>query len=846
MDDLSSFQNNDQQQLNPWLKRKETGWLKAMWRTVKILLVRPQVFFKDFQPSRSIKEAYFFYLIAAISFTILFLLVIPCLSCLFFSKYLIFLTIFAILGSLAVPFVWAGLFHLFIKLCGGQSTYATTFQVTCYSFGATIGFSLIPYIGLTLTMFWSVFILIVGCSRVHRISAVRAAIALLIATSVLPLIKLGQEYQLKQLKAQVKQASEYLEKMEAQEIASGPFTVKVIDLADFPCLMEPNPNLQCVEQAVESGQAKAEYLLGVFYSNGIGVPLDFKKAEKLFLKAARQGFAQAQYKMGCFYISGAGRLSIREAADWDLKAAEQGLPQSQIDIADHYAYSIAGFPEDYDIAQKWYRKAAQRNYAWAQYALGKFYEDGLGGEPDFSKAARWYSKSADSGFSGAFYAIGRFHAMGAGGFPKDHAEAAKWYQKAAEYTDLYSAPYAQGQLGIFYEEGKVFPQDFTEAAKWYRQAALSGYRDAQYNLGRLLGMGKGVAEDKAEAAKWCLRAAEQGLIDAQHSLGLLYSTGEASNLPQDFEKAYFWLSVAKAGGDEACSPQELEKLASRLSRKQVAKVKNEVKKWKPKTYLEQMIDDDAGKAIPQFNAPVTSLADLCLGTTTPSEQCLGQAEQGIAQAQYVLGVLYSDGIGVAQDYAEAEKWYRKAAEQGHPLAQYNLAILSGAGLVSYWESTKWYYKAAIQGLVPAQLVMARRYDYGVAGLSENPEKAKEWYHRAAEKGLVPAQLNLGGLLVHSLDPQRRQEGQYWVERAANQGNTNAQLLLGHFYQSGKGGSRDLDKAYFWLSLALTDPDMNGWERRWGMVTRRLIFFLIPRGKIAQLDVQVRDWKPREE
>ncbi len=40
------------------------------------------------------------------------------------------------------------------------------------------------------------------------------------------------------------------------------------------------------------------------------------------------------------------------------------------------------------------------------------------------------------------------------------------------------------------------------------------------------------------------------------------------------------------------------------------------------------------------------------------------AEQGDAQAQLNLGVCYWNGNGVAKDYAEAVKWFRKAAEQG--------------------------------------------------------------------------------------------------------------------------------------------------------------------------------------
>ena len=42
------------------------------------------------------------------------------------------------------------------------------------------------------------------------------------------------------------------------------------------------------------------------------------------------------------------------------------------------------------------------------------------------------------------------------------------------------------------------------------------------------------------------------------------------------------------------------------------------------------------------------------------------AEQGDAAAQYNLGLMYDNGQGVPQDYAEAVKWYRLAAEQGMP------------------------------------------------------------------------------------------------------------------------------------------------------------------------------------
>ena len=51
---------------------------------------------------------------------------------------------------------------------------------------------------------------------------------------------------------------------------------------------------------------------------------------------------------------------------------------------------------------------------------------------------------------------------------------------------------------------------------------------------------------------------------------------------------------------------------------------------------------------------------------------LKKAEQGDADAQFQLGVMYAEGRGVLKSYVDAVKWYRKAAEQGDVHAQYNL------------------------------------------------------------------------------------------------------------------------------------------------------------------------------
>ncbi|MFP6689347.1 MAG: tetratricopeptide repeat protein, partial [Alphaproteobacteria bacterium] len=55
------------------------------------------------------------------------------------------------------------------------------------------------------------------------------------------------------------------------------------------------------------------------------------------------------------------------------------------------------------------------------------------------------------------------------------------------------------------------------------------------------------------------------------------------------------------------------------------------------------------------------------------------AAQGMALAQYTLGLMYDDGQGVAEDHAVAAKWCGEAARLGHAHAQHNLGLMYGPG-----------------------------------------------------------------------------------------------------------------------------------------------------------------------
>ena len=53
------------------------------------------------------------------------------------------------------------------------------------------------------------------------------------------------------------------------------------------------------------------------------------------------------------------------------------------------------------------------------------------------------------------------------------------------------------------------------------------------------------------------------------------------------------------------------------------------------------------------------------------------AEQGDAEAQYSLGVMYKEGIGVPQDHGKAINWLKKSCDQGHEHARLIVDVLEG-------------------------------------------------------------------------------------------------------------------------------------------------------------------------
>jgi len=115
------------------------------------------------------------------------------------------------------------------------------------------------------------------------------------------------------------------------------------------------------------------------------------------------------------------------------------------------------------------------------------------------------------------------------------------------------------------------------------------------------------------------------------------------------------------------------------------------------------------------------------------QDTLQRARGGDVQAMYSLGESYELGMGTSTNRSEALRWYRNAAEQGHPEGSYQL------GYAYYWgkgvdrdrgQAFRWFQRAAEGGSHAAMPYLSKMYALG-QGVAQDKAKAEEWSARAA-------------------------------------------------------------------------------------------------------------------
>ena len=264
--------------------------------------------------------------------------------------------------------------------------------------------------------------------------------------------------------------------------------------------------------------------------------------------------------------------------------------------------------------------------------------------------------------------------------------------------------------------------------------------------------------DEAEAVKWFCKAKKQPKEEILFWLGLRCFNGN-EGVKQDKVEAVKWF---KKSAELGCVNAQ-NKLA--------------------KCYLEGIgIEQSDTEAVKWF----------C--------QAMNKTEQYSADVLFWIGLLYYTGdTDIMQDPQKAEKWFRKAAEQGHVKAQLQLGKTYVERDVS--ESLKWYQKAAEQGDTEAQFWLGKCY-YEGNGVKQDDYETVKWYGKALKKSEAEVLYWLGLRCYRGRDVKRNYlEAVKWFTKSAEQGNADAQYILGNCYFEGKGVEEDLPAAVKWYLKA---------------------------------------------
>jgi uncharacterized protein len=369
--------------------------------------------------------------------------------------------------------------------------------------------------------------------------------------------------------------------------------------------------------------------------------------EELRLKAA-QGQAVAQMELGFRCLSGeAAERNPEEAIKWLTEAAGHDLAPAQLVLAEAFLRGL-GVREDFATGVEWLEKAASQGFADAEFMLGLCY---LTGGPGVNQApargVKWITRAAEQGKPIAQQCLGECYSAGNGVNP-DPAAAARWYGLAAER----GLPTAQDLLAGCYLMGRGVSKDPLLAVQWYRRAAEQGLGAAQAALARCYTRGTGVETNAIQAFNWWRGAATNGFPGARFHLGLCYYSGrgverDLSEAVIRFEQeaahahvgALLYLGLCYWRGEGVRSDKAAgEKWWSEACLRGIA----------PWRYA--IGDETSGdaEAVEQWWRDVATLANATL------QCCLAES--------------YHFGHGVAQDEAEAARWYRRAATGGDLVA----------------------------------------------------------------------------------------------------------------------------------------------------------------------------------
>lgn len=508
------------------------------------------------------------------------------------------------------------------------------------------------------------------------------------------------------------------------------------------------------------GESSAQYQLGQLYQYGIGVSKNIGQALTYLELAAMQQDIRAEYNLGMLYLQGQTTpQNYQKGIEWMTDAAFKGNAYAEYVLGRIYETGLRT-PDGAIIvtadpmqANAMFYLAASNHFGEAEYRLAEHLVKEK--QMDLSVQSiteqnrlvkRLYRSAHRHGIPEALLPLAFYNAM------DSNLEKQKNAFEVASLEANKGNANAALLLAMMYERGIATPQDEKAAIHWYREATMNPVN--AFILGTYYCTGQGVKRDAERCREFLKQASEAGFSYADLNLAILqHDNGEA-----------FLETLMKAREAQNSTAGILLADTEMLESNNPEKIQHAL-------------------SIYQYFA-----------------------EKGDKDAQTKLGFLYDRGLAGITNPEFAEKWYKTAALQGYPLAQYLLAELYQFGVGNQapdYDAAKKWYRRGMANYAPAATALGVLEET----VENHYEKALEAYEKAAVAKDADGLFNLGLVYQYGKGvPVDDTKARALFKQALDEGHVGATAQLSTFYLAGKGGKQNIDEAILLLKKASLASD----------------------------------------
>lgn len=418
-----------------------------------------------------------------------------------------------------------------------------------------------------------------------------------------------------------------------------------------------------LQKAAEKGNSEAIYQLGLCYIIGQGVEIDIETGLDYISDAAEAGYVPAQGCLGHIFYKGTAveyyteqmqyvmyqpllyhyilqqdaifiehHISVgqndNKALYWLDLAAKNGDTYAMLTLSDIYKEGLCGLEPESIKWMEMLRSSAESGNALAQMQMAICYREGTGVDPDYDKFMEWLIKSAQKG---------NLFALGMCG---DEFLAMELYDDAVyNYMRIVSYPshpeyeleqYASDQVSSILLKGLCSDKIIDYALDCFQEESDMGNIKATRILTNLYMFKDSYLYDPVKGVEYLKIDADAGNAHAQYHLGYSYYLGIGGlTIDKDKTAELFSASAlqgniqAMQGGFIICD------------------------------YADKCTDKNKKK---QLAAVGVKLLEMGI-------------EQGDSECAWKLGLVYSQGAGVARSSKMSHHYIEMAAKMGNQKAK---------------------------------------------------------------------------------------------------------------------------------------------------------------------------------